>query len=133
MQLDKDCRYLETHEWVRIVGDLATAGITDYAQSQLSDVVYIELPEVGDAFVQGEAFATVESVKTAADIYMPISGEITEVNEELSGSPELVNEDAFGSGWFIQFTPSDLSEVDDLLTPEEYQEHVAKEEEEGGH
>jgi glycine cleavage system H protein len=131
MKLDKNCRYLETHEWVRVVGDLATAGITDYAQSQLSDVVYVELPEVGDVFDQDDVFATVESVKTAADVYMPLSGEITEVNEELSGSPELVNEDAFGEAWFIQFIPSDFSEWDDLMTPEEYQEHVAKEE--GGH
>jgi glycine cleavage system H protein len=133
MKIEKDCRYTETHEWVRVEGDLATAGITDYAQSQLSDVVYVELPEVGDEFDQGDVFATVESVKAAADVYMPLSGEITEVNEELSGSPELVNEDAFGEGWFIQFIPSDLSELDDLLSPEEYQEHVAKEEEEGGH
>ena len=133
MKTDKNCRYMETHEWVRVEGDLATAGISDYAQSQLSDVVYVELPEVGDAFDQGEVFATVESVKAAADVYMPIGGEITEVNEELSGSPELVNQDAFGEGWLIQFTPSDLSELDGLMTPEEYQEHVAKEEEEGGH
>ena len=133
MKIDKNCRYAETHEWVRVEGDLATAGITDYAQSQLSDVVYVELPEVGDVFDKGEVFATVESVKTAADCYMPIGGEITEVNEELSGSPALVNEDAFGKGWFVQFTPSDLSELDDLMTPEEYQEHVAREEEEGGH
>jgi glycine cleavage system H protein len=131
MKIDRNCRYAETHEWVRVVGDLATAGITDYAQSQLSDIVYVELPEVGEVFDKGEAFATVESVKTAADCYMPLSGEITEVNEELSGSPELVNEDPFGVGWFVQFTPSDLSELDDLLTPGEYQEHVAKEE--GGH
>jgi glycine cleavage system H protein len=131
MQIEKDCRYLETHEWVRVVGGLATAGITDYAQSQLSDIVYVELPEVGDVFDKGEAFATVESVKTAADCYMPLSGEITEVNEELSSSPELVNEDPFGEGWFIQFIPSDLSELDDLMTHEAYQEHVV--EEEGGH
>jgi len=133
MKIDKNCRYAETHEWVRVERDLATAGISDYAQSQLSDVVYVELPEVGDAFDQGEVFATVESVKTAADCYMPIGGEITEVNEELSASPETVNADAFGDGWFVQFTPSDLSELDGLMTPEEYQEHVAKEEEEGGH
>ena len=133
MKIDKNCRYMETHEWVRVEGDLATAGISDYAQSQLSDVVYVELPEVGDAFDQGEVFATVESVKTAADVYMPIGGEITEVNEDLSASPELVNKDAFGGGWFVQFTPSDPSELDGLMTPEEYQEHVAKEEEEGGH
>ncbi len=133
MKIDKNCRYMKTHEWVRVEGDLATAGISDYAQSQLSDVVYVELPEVGDVFDKGEVFATVESVKAAADVYMPIGGEITEVNEELSGSPELVNQDAFGRGWFIQFTPSDLTELDGLMTPEEYQEHLAKEEEEGGH
>ena len=133
MKIDKNCRYMKTHEWVRGEGDLATAGISDYAQSQLSDVVYVELPEVGDVFDKGEVFATVESVKAAADVYMPIGGEITEVNEELSGSPELVNQDAFGRGWFIQFTPSDLTELDGLMTPEEYQEHLAKEEEEGGH
>ena len=131
MKIDKNCRYMETHEWVRVEGDLATAGISDYAQSQLSDVVYVELPEVGDVFDQGEVFATVESVKAAADVYMPMGGEITEVNEELSVSPELVNQDAFGAGWFIQFTPSDLSELDELMSPEEYKEHVAKEE--GGH
>jgi len=132
MKLDKDCRYVKTHEWVRVVGNLATAGITDYAQSQLSDVVYVELPEVSDVFDQGEVFAVVESAKTAADVYMPISGEITEINEALS-SPQLVNDDPFGEGWFVQFTPSDLSELDALLTPEQYQEHVAAEEKEGGH
>lgn len=132
MKIDKDCRYTESHEWVRVEGDLATAGITDYAQSQLSDVVYVELPEVGDAFDKGDVFATVESVKAASDCYMPMGGEITEINEELSGSPGLVNEEPFGGGWFIQFTPSDPSELDDLMTPEAYQEHVAKEEE-GGH
>ena len=132
MKLDKNCRYMETHEWVRVEGNLATAGITDYAQSQLSDVVYVELPEVGDVFDQGEVLAVVESAKTAADVYMPISGEIIEVNEALP-SPQLVNEDPFGEGWFIRFTPSDPLELEDLMTPEEYQEHVAKEEEEGGH
>jgi len=132
MKIDKNCRYMKTHEWVRVVGNLATAGITDYAQSQLSDVVYVELPEVGDVFDLGEVFAVVESAKTAADVYMPISGEITEINEALS-SPQLVNDDPFGEGWFVQFTPSDLSELDALLTPEQYQEHVAAEEKEGGH
>lgn len=131
MKVDKNCRYTETHEWVRVEGDLATAGISDYAQSQLSDVTYVELPVVGDVFDQGEVFATAESAKTAADCYMPIGGEITEVNEGLAASPELVNEDAFGEGWFVQFTPSELAELDDLMTPEEYQEYVAQEE--GGH
>jgi glycine cleavage system H protein len=133
MKIDKDCLYAETHEWARVEGDLATAGITDYAQSQLSDVVYVELPEVGDVFDQGEVFAIVESAKTAADVYMPISGEITEINEGLESLPQLVNDDPFGEGWFIQFIPSDPSELDDLMTPEEYEEHVAQEKEEGGH
>ena len=132
MKVDKDCRYTETHEWVQVEGDLATAGITDYAQSQLSDIVYVELPEIGDVFDKDEVFAAVESVKAASDCYMPMGGEITDINEELSGSPALVNEEPYGDGWFIQFTLSDPSEFDDLMTPEAYQEHVA-EEEEGGH
>jgi glycine cleavage system H protein len=110
VKIDKDSHYTETHEWVRVEGDLATAGVTD----------------------KGEVNPAVESVKAASDCYMPMGGEITEINEELSGSPALVNEEPFGGGWFIQFTPSDLSELDNLMTPEAYQEHVAKEEE-GGH
>ena len=132
MKIDKDCRYVKSHEWVRVDGNEATVGITDYAQQQLSDVVYVELPEIGDAFEKGEVFATVESVKAAADVYMPIGGEITEVNEELEDAPQLVNEDAFGAAWFARFTVSDLSELDDLMDAEAYVKFVAEQEAEGG-
>ena len=132
MKLDKTCRYVKSHEWVRVDGDEATVGITDHAQEQLSDIVYVELPEVGDVFEKGEVFATVESVKAAADVYMPIGGEITEVNEELEDAPQLVNEDAFGAAWFARFTVSDLSELDDLMDAEAYVKFVAEQEAEGG-
>jgi glycine cleavage system H protein len=131
MKLDKDCRYAESHEWVRVDGDEATVGITDYAQQELSDVVYVELPEIGDAFEKGEVFATVESVKAAADVYMPIGGEIIEINEGLEDAPQLVNEDPFGEAWFARFTASDLSELDDLLDADGYEKFVAEEEAEG--
>ena len=133
MKVDERCRYTETHEWVRVEGDLAKAGITDHAQEQLSDIVYVELPEVGETFEKGDVFATVESVKAASDCYMPLSGEITAINEELADSPQLVNEDPYGAAWFVEFTPSDLSELDKLMTPEEYERFVAKEMEKGGH
>jgi len=132
MKIDKDCRYAETHEWVRVDGDEATVGITDHAQEQLSDVVYVELPEIGDVFERGEVFATVESVKAAADVYMPIGGEITEVNEVLEDAPQLVNEAPFEAAWFARFTASDLSELDDLMDAEAYEKFVAEEEAEGG-
>jgi glycine cleavage system H protein len=132
MKIDKDCRYAESHEWVRVDGNEATVGITDYAQQQLSDVVYVELPEIGDVFERGGVFATVESVKAAADVYMPIGGEITEVNEVLEDAPQLVNEDAFEAAWFARFTASDLSELDDLMDAEAYEKFVAEEEAEGG-
>jgi len=132
MKIDKNCRYAESHEWVRVDGDEATVGITDYAQEQLSDVVYVELPEVGDVFEKGEVFATVESVKAAADVYMPIGGEIIEVNEELEDAPQLVNEDPFGTAWFARFTASDLSELEDLMDAEVYEKFVAEVETGGG-
>jgi glycine cleavage system H protein len=132
MKIDRDCHYAETHEWVRVDGNEATVGITDYAQQQLSDVVYVELPEIGDVFEKGGVFATVESVKAAADVYMPIGGEITEVNEVLEDAPQLVNEDPFEAAWFARFTASDLSELDDLMDAEAYEKFVAEEEAEGG-
>ena len=131
MKIDQDCYYAESHEWVRVDGAEATVGITDYAQQQLSDVVYVELPEIGDVFEKGEVFATVESVKAAADVYMPIGGEITEVNEELEDAPQLVNEDAFGAAWFARFTASDLSELAGLMDADAYVKFVAEEEAKG--
>jgi len=127
MKLDKDCRYTKTHEWVRVEGNEATTGITDFAQEELSDVVYVELPEIGDSFDKGEAYATVESVKTASEVYMPVGGEIIAVNEELDSKPQLVNEDPFGAGWFVKFTVADLAELDDLLDADAYAKFIAEE------
>ncbi len=132
MKVDKDCRYIATHEWVRVEGKEAVTGISDYAQEQLSDVVYVELPEVGDSFAKGEAYATVESVKAASEVYMPIGGEVIEVNSELETRPQLVNEDPFGAAWFVRFTIANLSELDDLMDADAYQKFV-EEEAKGGH
>jgi glycine cleavage system H protein len=125
MKLDLNARYTESHEWVRKEDDLIVCGITDHAQDELSDVVYVELPEVGDSFPKGESFGVVESVKAASDLYMPMGGEIVEVNDALEDSPEIINKDPFGQGWLIKFGPSDPSEWDGLLSPEEYEGSVA--------
>ena len=125
MNLDPNAKYQETHEWARPEGDLYVCGITDYAQDNLNDVVYVELPEVGKTLAKGELFGVVESVKTASDLYMPMSGEIVEINSELEDSPEIVNDDAFGAGWMIKFKASDAGEWDQLLSGDAYAE-VAK-------
>ena len=121
MNLDSNARYAETHEWARKEDDLFVCGITDHAQEELSDVVYVELPEVGATFAKGEQFGVIESVKAASDLYIPMGGEIAEVNEALEDSPETVNEDPFGEGWMIKFKSSDPSQWDSLLAPEEYE------------
>jgi glycine cleavage system H protein len=128
MKLDPEARYAKTHEWARKDGDEIVCGITDHAQESLSDVVYVELPEVGDAFGQGDTFGVVESVKAASDLYMPMGGEITAANEALEDAPELVNQDPYGEGWMIRFTPSDSAEFDDLMGANEYEAFVAEEE-----
>lgn len=120
MKVEPGFKYHEEHEWVRVEGDEAVIGISDYAQDQLSDVVYVELPEVGDAFEQGDVFAVVESVKAASDVYMPVSGEILEINEILEDSPELVNQDPYGEAWFVRVALSDPSELDGLMDAEAY-------------
>ena len=124
MKFDPDVKYHEEHEWVRLEGDEAVIGISDYAQEQLSDVVYVELPEVGDSFDKGDIFAVVESVKAASDVYMPVSGEVVEINEDLEDSPELVNSDPFGEAWLVRISLSDPSELDDLMNVEEYKAYV---------
>ena len=124
MEFDPTCKYSEEHEWIRAEGDEGLLGISDYAQDQLSDVVYVELPEVGDTFEQGDIFATVESVKAASDVYLPVSGEILEVNEELEDSPELVNKDPYGEAWFVRLSFADASELDELMDAEAYQAFV---------
>jgi glycine cleavage system H protein len=127
MKLDLNARYVESHEWVRKEGNLMVCGITDHAQEELSDVVYVEMPEVGATFAKGEQFGVIESVKAASDLYLPMGGEIVEVNQALEDSPELVNEDPYGKGWMIKFRPSDPGEWDSLLTPEGYEASVGEE------
>ncbi|RLC68200.1 MAG: glycine cleavage system protein GcvH [Chloroflexi bacterium] len=128
MKLDLEARYVETHEWARQDGDEFVCGISDHAQESLSDIVYVELPEVGDVFEKEEPFGVVESVKAASDVYMPMGGEITAVNEELEEAPELVNQDPYGKGWLIRFAPTDPSEFDDLMDAGEYEALVEVEE-----
>jgi glycine cleavage system H protein len=128
MKLDPEARYTETHEWGRLEGDEVVCGVTDHAQETLSDVVYVELPMVGDVFDAGEPYGVVESVKAASDLYAPIGGEVTAVNEELETAPELVNQDPYGDGWMIRLDPVDPDELEDLMSPEEYEAFVEEEE-----
>jgi len=121
MQFDPTCRYLPTHEWVRVLGDEAVIGISDYAQSELNDVVYVELPEVGDSVEKGEEFGSVESVKAASELYAPVSGEVIAVNQDLEASPELVNLSPFDQGWMIRMKLMALGELDELLDVDAYQ------------
>jgi glycine cleavage system H protein len=117
--------YTTDHEWLRIEGDVATVGVTDYAQSQLGDVVFVELPKVGRSLKRAEAVAVVESVKAASDVYAPISGEVTETNEALSADPALVNSDAAGKAWFFKMKIADRRELDGLMDEAAYQKHTA--------
>ncbi len=129
MKLDPEARYAETHEWARWDDDdEIVCGISDHAQESLSDIVYVELPEVGDIFDIGESFGVVESVKAASDICMPMAGEITAVNEALEDEPELINSDPYGEGWLIRFAPSDPDEFDGLMDGDDYEAFVAEEE-----
>lgn len=113
-------KYTRSDEWVRLDGDEAVIGITDYAQDQLSDLVFVELPAVGDSFEKGATFGVVESVKAAADVNLPIGGEVVAVNEDLEDAPELINEDPFAKGWIIRIKPADGSELDDLMDEDAY-------------
>jgi glycine cleavage system H protein len=119
LNLPENLHYTKDHEWVRVDGDTALVGISDYAQDQLGDIVFVEMPEVGDEFSQGEEFGTLESVKAVSEIYLPLSGEIIEVNESLDDSPELVNQNPY-INWIVRIRPADLSELDALLTVDEY-------------
>jgi glycine cleavage system H protein len=121
-------RFTKDHEWVRREGDVAVIGITDYAQSQLGDVVYVELPEIGRAVERGKEAAIVESAKAASEIYAPVSGEVVEVNGELLGNPAQVNADAMGEGWFLKIRLADPTELDTLMDEASYQEFVAEQE-----
>ncbi|HKM39261.1 MAG TPA: glycine cleavage system protein GcvH [bacterium] len=126
-KIPETLRYLESHEWVRVQGDKAYIGITDYAQDQLGDVVFVELPEVGERFEAKDSIAVVESVKAASDIYSPVSGTVLEVNEDLEDSPELVNQDPYGDGWMIVLSFDNEEEIDELLTAEGYEKVLEEE------
>ncbi len=116
-----DCRYTREHEWVRIEGDTCTLGITDFAQKELGEVVYVELPEVGHLFDAHDELGTIESVKAVAEVYTPVAGEIVEINEALKDDPQLVNEDPHADGWLVKIKYSDSSDFDELMNVEEYE------------
>ena len=115
-----DIRYAKSHEWARLEGDTVKIGISDYAQDQLGDIVFVEMPEAGDTFAQGEEFGTVESVKAVSELYMPVGGEIVAVNPPLEDAPELVNNTPYSDGWMIEVKPDDPAQMDGLLTKDDY-------------
>ena len=119
-----DLKYAKSHEWVRVIGDTAVVGITDHAQQELTDVVFVELPAVGRQVTAGEVCAVVESVKTASDIYSPVGGQIVEVNKAVADNPALVNSDPYGSAWFYKIRLNDPLELDKLLSPEDYKKQI---------
>jgi glycine cleavage system H protein len=124
-EIPKDRRYSSEDEWVLDNGDSMLVGVTDYAQQQLGDIVFLEIPEVGTEVVLGEAFGVIESVKAVSDLFAPVSGSVVEVNADLAEAPERVNEDCYGDGWIIAIAPSDDSEFDTLMEPDAYAEYIA--------
>jgi glycine cleavage system H protein len=123
-EIPDDCRYLDSHEWVRVDGETAQVGISDFAQDELGDVVFVELPSEGDDLTQGDSFGVVESIKAVSDLYAPVSGTVTEANEALFDDPELINDDPYGDGWLLTVELDDESELDDLLSPDQYREQI---------
>ncbi len=126
MNFPNDLRYTKSHEWAKRSGNRVTVGITDYAQKEISDVVFVELPKMGQAAVQGKAVAVVESVKAAFDIYAPVSGKVTKVNQELETSPALVNQECYAGGWFFEMEISNPAEWDSLMTAEAYEKNITQ-------
>jgi len=124
-EIPSDLRYAKSHEWARVTDGVATIGITDHAQRELTDVVFVELPDIGRRLEAGEACAVVESVKTASDVYSPVAGEVLEVNQKVLDDPGLVNREPFGGGWFYKVKLGDPAELVSLLTPEQYKAQIA--------
>ena len=124
MKIVDKFKYTKEHEWIDIDGIVATVGISDFAQGELGDVVFIELPNIGDIFSKDDVFGTVEAVKTVADLYIPVSGEIIEINGELESNPELINSDSYGKGWIIKIKLTDTSEINNLFDSNEYRELI---------
>jgi len=127
MVTPKELKYAKTHEWIKVEGGIGTVGITDYAQEQLTDVVFVELPQIGKVVSKGEAVAVLESVKSVSDIYAPVSGEVTEVNKELENKPGLINKEPYGKGWIFKLRIKDSKELVSLLSAEEYEKSVKEE------
>ena len=124
MNTPAELKYTQDHEWVRVEGDVAVVGITDFAQSELGDIVFVDIQTEGEDLSKGDVFGTIEAVKTVADAYMPVSGEVVEVNAELDGAPEKVNGDPYGEGWMVKIKVSDASEFDTLLSAGQYEEII---------
>lgn len=124
MNIPGNLLYTSDHEWVKIDGDIATVGVTDFAQKELGDIVYVEVESVDETIAKGEEFGSIEAVKTVSDLFMPLSGEIIEFNEKLEEDPELVNKDAYGEGWMIKIKLSDTSEADELMDAKAYGESI---------
>lgn len=124
MQIPEGLKYTKDHEWTRIEGDIATIGITDYAQSELGDIVYVELPEIGLSTEQGQSFGTIEAVKAVSDLFSPLSGEVVEVNTKIADHPESINKDPYGDGWIIKIRLTKPNEVDNLLDKAKYEELI---------
>lgn len=125
MNIPEELKYTKNHEWIRVEGDTAIVGITDYAQSELGDIVFVEIEVEGESLDREETFGTVEAVKTVSDVYMPVTGEVTEVNPKLEETPEIVNNDPYGEGWMIKIKMADKSELDDLMTADKYKNLVS--------
>ncbi len=125
-QIPKDLKYTKTHEWIKVDADIATIGITDFAQEQLSDIVYVDLGAVGKTINQEQAFGTIEAVKAVSDLYAPVTGEITSINEDLKNSPDLVNKEPYGKGWMVKIKLSDATQLEKLLDAKGYEDLVAK-------
>lgn len=130
VKVDDSLLYTDTHEWIRVDGDTAVIGITDYAQEQLGDIVYVELPEVGENIFKGQAFGSIESVKTVSELFAPLTGNVTERNEELFSTPELINKEPYRKGWMIKIKLEDKKQMEDLLSPGNYEDLIISESEE---
>lgn len=126
MNFPTDVKYTKDHEWICVEGEVAYVGITDYAQSELGEIVYVDITTEGETVAKEEVFGTIEAVKTVSDLFMPVSGEVVEVNPELEDAPQLINEDAYGKGWIIKVALSDMAEIDGLLSAADYEQLIAK-------
>lgn len=124
MNFPQNLKYTNEHEWIRVEGDIAYVGITDYAQEQLGDIVFVDIPAVGETLEAGETFGTIEVVKTISDLFLPVAGEVLEQNEALEETPELVNKEPYGEGWLIKMKPANVKDVEDLMDAEAYKEVI---------